>query len=142
MKTLVLCLLAGSSLLARAALPITTQTPVEHFELPTFNRLGNRSMLIQGYRAVVRAQTVDLVDLNLTIFAGDPRSTVETVILSPAATVNPTDETVHGSGPVRVLRDNLEITGVGWSYDHRQKTVSIASHARIAFQAPLPDILK
>ena len=99
-------------------------------------------MLLQGSQAVVAPNRVELQDLNLTLFIGDAASTVETVILSPVATANLDDETVHGLGTVRVIRDDMEITGTGWSYDHHQKKVSITANARIAFQAQLPDMLK
>lgn len=99
-------------------------------------------MLLQGSQAIVAPGKIELVDLNLTLFSGDNDAAVETIILSPAATAEPEEETVHGTGTVRIIRDDLEITGSGWSYDHRQKKVSIAAHARIVFSAQLPDILK
>jgi hypothetical protein len=99
-------------------------------------------MLLQGSQATVASNRVELMDLNLTLFMGDAASTVETVILSPTATANLQNETVHGDGTVRVIRDDFEITGTGWSYDHHQKKVSITANARIAFHAQLPDMLK
>ena len=99
-------------------------------------------MLLQGSQALVAANRIELVDLNLTLFTGNADAAVETVLLSPQAIAEPEDETVHGIGSVRVISDDLEITGTNWTYDHRQKKVSIASNARIIFQAQLPDILK
>lgn len=137
---IILCLLG--SVPAFAASPLGSQTPVMDFRLPTFTKDGHRSMLLQGTKAVVAPGRIDLVNLNLTLFKGDTANSVETIILSPAAIAHPEAETVQGDGPVRVIRDDLEITGTGWSYDHRQKRVSIAANARVVFQAPLPDILK
>jgi len=99
-------------------------------------------MLLQGSQAIVAPGKIELVDLNLTLFNGDDAAVVETIILSPSATAEPEEETVHGTGTVRIIRDDLEITGTGWSYDHRRKKVSIAAQARIVFSAQLPDILK
>jgi len=99
-------------------------------------------MLLQGSQAIVRPNNIEFADLNLTLFSGNEKADVVTVLLSPNATAEPEDETVHGSGTVRVIRDDLEITGTNWTYDHRQKKVSIAANARITFKAQLPDILK
>ena len=121
---------------------LTSQTPVSNFRLPTFTKEGFRSMLLQGSQAIVRPNNIEFADLNLTLFSGDEKADVVTVLLSPNATAEPEDETVHGSGSVRVIRDDLEITGTNWTYDHRQKKVSIAAHARITFNAQLPGILK
>lgn len=136
----ILILLSAASL--AAGQPLTSQTPVSNFRLPTFTPNGHRSMLLQGSQALVTANLIELQDLNLTLFAGDGQSTVETIILSPVATADLDNESVRGSGAVRVIRDDVEITGTNWSYDHRQKKVSIAANARIVFHAPLPDILK
>jgi len=130
-----------SSVLAGAA-PLTSKTPVSNFRLPTFNQHGHRSMLIQGASAVVGSSQIELTDLNLTLFDGDKKDVIETIILSPQAVADIDKERIHGNHAVRVIRDDLEITGEKWSYDHREKKVSIATKARIVFHAPLPDILK
>lgn len=137
-----LLLLLGALPLGLSAQAITAGTPVESFRLPTFTREGHRSMLLQGSAALVTASRIELREMTLTLFSGDARNLVETVILSPVATVNPESEQVEGAGVVRVIRDDLEITGQGWHYDHAQKKVSITRDARIVFRAQLPDILK
>jgi len=136
----IFCVLGGTVALAGPS--ITSQTPVSNFRLPTFTKEGHRSMLLQGTRAIIGPAQIDLEELNLTLFTGGANNAVETIILSPAASAEPESETVHGSGTVRVIRDDLEITGRGWTYDHRQKRVSIATNARVVFRASLPDILK
>lgn len=99
-------------------------------------------MLLQGTQALVGPNQVELREMTLTIFTGDEANTVETVILSPLATIQLDREQVRGESTVRVIRDDIEITGQGWSYDHAGKKVSIARNARVVFQAQLPDILK
>jgi hypothetical protein len=117
-------------------------SPVENFRLPTFTKEGHRSMLLQGSQALVGTNEVELQGMTLTIFTGDAANTVETVILSPLATIRLDREQVQGDSTVRVIHDDIEITGQGWSYDHGGKKVSITRNARIVFQAQLPDILK
>ncbi|MFI5357985.1 MAG: hypothetical protein ACHQ4G_11690 [Opitutales bacterium] len=142
MKLLPAALFLLGPIMASASPAFTSHTPVDNFRLPTFTKDGRRSMLIQGSEAIVAAEHIDLVNLNLTLFKGDAHNTVETVILSPAATAEPATETVHGSGFVRMVSNDLEVTGTGWTYDHRLKKVSLAAHARVVFHAQLPDILK
>lgn len=121
---------------------LTSRTPVSNFRLPTFTKEGHRSMLIQGASAVVASSQIELAELNLTLFDGSKDDVIETIILSPQAVVEPAEERIRGDGAVRVIRNDLEITGRNWAYDHQQKKVSIATDARITFHAPLPDILK
>lgn len=99
-------------------------------------------MLLQGSEAIVGQAQVELIDLNLTVFTGEENNAVETIILSPQATAKPEDEIVQGLMAVRIIRDDLEITGTGWTYAHIDKKVSIHSNARVVFRAQLPDILK
>jgi hypothetical protein len=85
---------------------------------------------------------VNVVDLNLTVFAGDPSNRVETVLLSAAATFRPKESTARGEKGVRLIRDDLEATGTRWSYDHGQKRVSLHTQVRIVFNAQLQGLLK
>jgi hypothetical protein len=133
---LLACVTAGASQ------PLTSTTPVRNFKLPTFTTEGYRSMLLLGSEAVVSADQITVANLNLTLFKGDEADTIETVILSPSAIAAVDARQVQGEGTVRVIRDDIEITGQGWTYEHNQKKVSIAHDARVVFRAPTPDILK
>ncbi len=141
MKPLFCLLVLAGTLAARAVNP-TDATPVLSFKLPTFTKEGHRSMLLQGTEAVVSTTRVELIEMNLTLFSGDDRNAVETIILSPVATALLDSDQVRGDSSVRVIRDDIEITGQGWTYDHRTKKVSITRNARVVFNAQMPDILK
>lgn len=142
MKILRCLILVLGALSLGAAEPASNQAPVTGFRLPTFTKEGYRSMLLQGTEALVGANRVQLTGMNLALYAGDHTNRVETIILSPAAVAELDADLIHGEGVVRFIRDDIEITGTGWSYDHRQKKVSIARNSRVVFQAPMPDILK
>lgn len=142
MKATAVGLLFLFVLSAQAAGPLGSETPVSGFRLPTFTAEGHRSMLLQGTNALVGSKTIEVQDLNLTLFKGDAANTIETVLLSPSAVADLDSETLHGDGPVRVIHDEVEITGHGWAYDHALKKVSITSRVRVVFHATLPDILK
>jgi len=121
---------------------LSTRAPLSQFRLPTFNAQGHRSMLIESSEAIVGPSQIELTNLNLTLFDGTARNAIETILLSPQATALTDEETISGPGPVRIIRDDVEITGIGWRYEHASRKVSIANNTRIRFQSSLPDLLR
>lgn len=117
--------------------------PVVNFRAPTFNKEGHRATLLRAGTAKLIGQTqVDATDVTYTIFKGDAAATVDTVLVTPAATAQTDKEILHGPSTVRLVRDDLEITGADWSYAHREKKVSIARDSRIVIQTTIPTLLK
>jgi len=121
---------------------LSTRAPLSQFRLPTFNAQGHRSMLIESSEAIVGPSQIELTNLNLTLFDGTARNAIETILLSPQATALTDEETISGPGPVRIIRDDVEITGIGWRYEHAQRKVSIAKNTHVRFQSALPDLLR
>ncbi len=141
-----LCLAFAASL-APAAEPTPSPAPVtspaKNWVLPLFTKEGYRSMTLRGTEArLISAARTDIVDLNITVFTGGATAKVESMLLSPAASFFPDEKIARGSSSVRLLRDDLEVTGENWTYDHAAKKVSIARHARVTFAAQLPDLIK
>ena len=100
-------------------------------------------MTVRGARASFpSANEVDVVDLDLTVFSGDAAKSVETVIRSPAATFLPKENLARGDVGVRVIRDDLEASGIHWVYDHAEKKVSLTGRVRIVFNAEFKGLLK
>lgn len=121
----------------------TVDAPVTNFRVPTFTPDGFRSWLLCGAQGIyVNASELDVVDLNLTVFSGDATSKVEKVLLSPAAVALIGENRVRGPSTLRLITDDLEATGEDWTYDHRQKKVSIHRNVRVVFHARLNDILR
>jgi lipopolysaccharide export system protein LptC len=117
--------------------------PAKDWSSNLFTKEGNHSMTLRGAEArFSETGAVNVVDLNLTIFAGDATNRVETILLSAAATFRPKDNTAQGEKGVRLIRDDLEATGTRWSYDHGQKRVSLHEQVRIVFNAELQGLLK
>ena len=118
--------------------------PAKNWVLPLFTpKEGYRTMTLRGseVRPVGNAR-VDVTDLSITIFSRDAASSVETVLLSPAASFYPKEKRASGEKSVRMIRDDIEVTGEGWHYEDETKKVSLARHVRIVFRAQLNDILK
>lgn len=126
-----------------APAPAKETPPAKNFRLPAFTKEGFRAYLLNGSEARFTGdKAVDLTDVTLTVFAGDASNHVDTVILSPAATFLTEDNLARGASTVRLIRDDVEVTGSHWTYDHANKKVSIAKNVRVTFKAQLNDILK
>ncbi|PAW75039.1 MAG: hypothetical protein B9S26_00835 [Opitutia bacterium Tous-C4FEB] len=130
---------------AQNAAPAAPQPIVaKNWSLPLFTKEGHRSMTLRGTEArTVNPTRIDITDLNITTFAGDAAAKVESILLCrELASFYPDEKLVRGTAEVRLMRDDLEITGEQWIYDHGAKKVSIARNTRITFKAQLPDLLK
>ena len=122
----------------------TAANPAKNWVLPLFTaKEGFRTMTLRGSEVrPVGTNRIDVTDLNITVFSGDAVSRVETMLLSPAASFFPKDKQASGKKSVRLIRDDIEVTGEDWVYNHDAKTVTLARHVRVVFTAQLNDILK
>lgn len=122
---------------------LTPGAPVVNFSVPTFTRDGYRSWVLRGSEGLFVSQNeIAVTNLSLTVFTGDASNRVDSVFLSPAATARLNEGQVRGPGRVRLINNNIEATGEDWSYDHRQKKVSIRKDVRVVFHAQLQSILR
>ncbi len=141
-------LIAGSLSAAEPASksPPAPAQPIvaQNWSLPLFTKEGHRSMTLRGTEArTIGPARIDIVDLNITTFVGDAAARVESILLCrELASFFPDEKVVRGTAEVRLVRDDIEITGEQWTYDHAAKRVSIARNTRVTFKAQLPDILK
>ncbi len=120
-----------------------TTAPAVNWVLPIFtDKDGFRSMTLRGSEVRPQGPRVAVTDLSITIFSGDAAAQIESMLLSPAAVFVPKENRAGGEKSVRLIRDDLEVNGVGWTYDHQAKKVSLQHNVRVTFRAQLPDILK
>lgn len=117
--------------------------PAVNWVLPIFtDKEGFRSMTLRGTEVRPAGNRIAVTDLNITIFSGDAHAHVDSILLSPAAVFLPKENRATGDKSVRFIRDDVEVTGVGWSYDHKAKKVSLQQQVRVTFRAQMNDILK
>jgi opacity protein-like surface antigen len=148
-------LLCAASLLISAATaadapnPIAAKSAIETgpalgWVFPVFSdKEGYRLFTLRGASAqVLGPDRVDVTGFSAVVFSGDATERVDTVLLSPAATFSPKTNRASGDSSVRLIHDDIEVTGVGWTYDHAAKKVSIAHQVRVTFQGQINDILK
>jgi lipopolysaccharide export system protein LptC len=142
----------GWAQIARAAEPTTaakTKPAVETgpalgWTFPLFSDAeGYHLYTLRGDTArMISADEIDVTGFNAVIFSGDATERVDSVLLSPQATFNPKENRVTGNSSVRLIRDDVEVTGRGWTYEHNLKKVSISHDVRVTFHSQLNDILK
>jgi hypothetical protein len=120
-----------------------TGAAVNQSTLQTFTKEGFRDLLLRAAHMNVTREQVDMTDMHLTVFSGDATARIEKILLSPAATFLPDAGIVRGEKTVRfILGDDLEATGVRWTYDNKEKRISMDGNVRVVFNAELQDILK
>ena len=117
--------------------------PAKNWTLPLFTKEGYRQMTLKGSEVrPVNSDQIDISGLDVTVFSGGPEAKVDTVILSPQATFMINEKVARGDQAVRMVRDDVDVTGVGWTYYYDEKKVLIAHNAHVVFHAGLPQLLK
>jgi hypothetical protein len=121
----------------------TIAPPARNWTLPLFTKEGYRQMTLRGDEVrPITSDRVDITGMNVTVFSGTADAKVDSVLLSPEATFMISEKIARGDKSVRLIRDDVEVSGVGWTYDYNQKKVLISRHAHVVFHSALPDILK
>lgn len=147
-RPLILLFAAVAGTPVREATPGTAPTggttaPAVNWALPIFtDKDGFRSMTLRGSEVRPQGQRVAVTDLSITIFSGDAEAKIDSMLLSPEALFLTKENRASGEKSVRLIRDDVEVTGVGWTYDHKAKKVSLQHNVRVTFRAQLQDILK
>ncbi len=117
--------------------------PALNWVLPIFtDKEGFRSMTLRGSEVRPFRGGVSVTDLSITIFNGTATPVVDSMLLSPVARFLPKENRAAGDKSVRFIRDDIEVTGIGWIYDHAAKKISLQQNVRVTFSAQLNDILK
>ncbi|MBX3736012.1 MAG: LPS export ABC transporter periplasmic protein LptC [Candidatus Didemnitutus sp.] len=128
---------------AQTTTRIANDAPIVNFRLPTFTPDGFRQWLVRGTEArLVSSQEIDIRELTLTVFTADAQDRIDTMLLSPTAVVRTDTQIATGQSTIRVLTDTLEATGEQWTYDHREKRVSMRKNVRVTFRAELKNLLQ
>jgi len=100
-------------------------------------------MSLRGDRVVpVGSSRIDVDNIEIMVFSGDKKQTVTTILLSPRASYFVKTAEVNGSGEVRVIRDNGEISGENWHYKRLGEKISIHRNARVVFKEQITNMLR
>ncbi len=100
-------------------------------------------MSLRGDRVIsIGSDRIDVDNIEIMVFSGDKKQTVSTILLSPKASYYAKAAEVKGSGEVRVIRDNGEISGENWQYKRVGEKISIRRNARVVFKEQVTDMLR
>lgn len=117
--------------------------PAENWEMKVFTKEGYRSMILRGTEVRLAAlNRYDVVDLSITVFSGTAAAHVDSILLSPSASFFSREDRARGDRAVRLIREDMEITGENWTYVHAERKVTIQTKTRVVFHAALPDLLQ
>ncbi|HEY4989238.1 MAG TPA: hypothetical protein VII09_05485 [Opitutaceae bacterium] len=131
-----------ASALVAAAQDVAIAPPARNWTLPLFTKEGYRQMTLRGDEVhPISADRVDIIGMNVTVFSGTAVPKVDSVLLSPEATFLINEKVARGDKSVRLIRDDVEVTGEGWTYSYAEKKVLISRHAHVVFHSSLPDML-
>lgn len=121
----------------------TAAAPALNWVLPLFSdKEGFRSMTLRGSAVRPVGKNIAVTDLNITIFSGDAKALVDSVLLSSSALFLSKEQRASGDGGVRFIRDDFEVTGHAWTYDHGARKLTLEKNVRTTFKVQLNDILK
>jgi len=123
-----------------------SSAPAKNWEMSVFTKEGPRSMILRGSEARLGGSNrYDVTDISITIFSGKADAHVDSILLSPSATFvagNNRDYRASGEKSVRLIREDMEITGEQWTYLHAERKVTIQKNSRVVFHTPLPDLIQ
>lgn len=124
---------------------VTANAPITNFKLPVLNDEGIRSSLLRGTEArYINASQIDLVGMQYMTFIEDGSNKIDTTLMAPTASVFIVNNKVkvQGEEGVRLVRDDLDVSGTHWTYDHAQKKITLDENVRVVFRTELKGILK
>ncbi len=122
---------------------IAVAPPARNWTLPLFTKEGFRQMTLKGDEVrPVTSDRIDIVGMNVNVFSGTAEGRVDSVLLSPEASFLINEKVASGQKTVRLIRDDIDVTGEVWTYSYSEKKVLISKHAHVVFHSALPDILK
>lgn len=117
--------------------------PVQNYAVSFFSDDGFPFVRVQGSTADISDPShVKLGEMVLTLFTGTADRKVDAVLMAPVAVLEAEAKQVTGPAAVRVIGDDLEVSGEDWSYEKQDRRIHIRRQARIVFNASLPDLLK
>lgn len=144
MRRASLLLLLGALTLSGQNPPASSIAPAHNWALDLYTAGGYRSMTLRGDEVhTLDADRIQVADLNITVFSGDAKTLVTSVVLSPSATFYQREEKAEGTEGVRIIRDNLEISGQrDWTFERAGEKISIRGGAHVVLKAQINDMLK
>lgn len=109
------------------------------FRVPTYDREGNMTSQVFGDRArILPNGLVDIVELKMEFYgsntAGTTNRNVEMRISSPRCLYHRGTGIATSDAPVRIARDNMVVTGVGFQWFGDAQRLEIYNQAKVVLK--------
>ena len=122
---------------------VNTSAPVRNYTVSFFSEEGYTRVRVQGGSADLSDRTaVRMEDVTLTVYTGGEYRAVEAILIAPLAILEPEPERVSGPDSVRLIRDDAQVEGEDWSYEHAERRIHVRRRAHVVFNTALTDILQ
>lgn len=112
---------------------------VTGFRVPSYDREGNMTSQVFGDSArILPDGAVDIVELRMEFYAVAGQTAtnrhVDMRITSPRCLYNRTSGTATSDAPVRIARDNMVVTGVGFQWFGNAERLEIYNSAKVVLK--------
>lgn len=140
--------LPGIVLFAAAAAPVPPDsgaipTAGLNFNLKAFTAKGHLDFFLSGSRAAkTGTDRYEVTDMRLVRYKGDASNAIDTIVLAPNAGYQEDKKVASGTAGVRLIRDDLEVSGERWTYDQLGESLVVENKVEVTIHAVLPSLLK
>jgi len=131
-----------------ATLPVDSQqlsiTPIEGFQVPSFNEDGYREWDLRGDNANYQADagTVDIETVVLKVYSGDASNRLDYTVNSARASYDRESQLINGDGGIEIMGEGFEVTGERWTYASKTGRFEVREQVHVVFEHELGDLLK
>ena len=102
------------------------------FELPEYDAEGKIVRHIFGDMAEVLPDgLVKITNLRVDLFKGDE---VEMKVIAPRCELNQDTKQAVSDGPVRIIRDNMVVTGRGFDFSNEKERIQIMHDTKVVLK--------
>lgn len=107
-------------------------TEMRGFRVPDFDDEGKLTSEILGEFARVRNQKIDITGLNIEFYSYvDDQRKVDMTVTAPRCDFDQKRGTAQSDSDVRIERENMVVTGIGFEFDSTKRRFRIFNQARV-----------
>ncbi len=130
-------------LIAFGAPKIEPDAPVIDFKLPFFAESGYKEWELSGREGrYLGNERLFVLLISIRIFSGKADRSLQSIIISPDATIDMQAKKATGSSALRMRGSNYRISGSDWIWLGKENRIIVRKDARVEFNESLKAILR
>lgn len=121
----------------KAVTPMTPQNQqVTGFRVPSYDARNNLTSQMFGDTATILTDgRVDITDLRMEFYSGTASNRqTEMRVTSPRCIYNRNTGSATSAAPVRIARDNMVVTGIGFEWNNKDQRLVILGDAKVVLK--------